>query len=202
MRLGMMRQWKVLGLLAAIGAAPLALAGDQGSKQMGKQVPEQVGSVGQLLTKLHYLNQAERQFGILARDSGHAEQVRQYGEMLIRDHENADRQVVALAEEQKLTLDTVPLANKPENKKPIDELNRLREEKDQDFDRAFLITMVKEHDKAIALVNDSLKQFQGTPVAELLQQLLPSLKHHRQRASDLLDQLRPAAARRGPPLER
>jgi putative membrane protein len=152
------------------------------------------------VSKVHSLNQAEVQFGHLAQSQGKSHEVQRYGDMLVKDHEQADRDLLKLAKDENIDLQEVKLAEKPVNRAPIDELNRLRERRGPGFDQAFLTTMVKEHEKAIGLVKGALHQFQGTKLAELLQQkALPTLEHHRDLARDLLKQHQPAAARRTPP---
>lgn len=198
MRLEISKQWRVLGLIAALGAVPMAFAEDQGAARQGAD--QQSGNaMASFVSKFHYLNQAEIQFGRLAQSEGKSQEVQQYGDMLVKDHQQTDNDLLKLAKDEKIALDTVKLDNRPENRKPIDELNRLREKRAQNFDQAFLTTMVKEHEKAIGEVRGALGQFQGTKVGELLQKTLPVLEHHRDQAQQLLKQHRqPAAARRGP----
>lgn len=198
MRLEIAKHWKLLGLVAMLGAAPMAFAENQGAAR--QDANQQSGNaMASFVSKFHYLNQAEIQFGRLAQSEGKSQEVQQYGDLLVNDHQQTDNDLLKLAKDEKIALDTVKLDHKPENRKPIDELNRLREKRGQDFDQAFLTTMVKEHEKAIGEVKGALGQFQGTKLGELLQKTLPGLEHHRDQARDLLKQHRqPAAARRGP----
>lgn len=212
MRRELSKHWKVLGLVAAFGAAPMAFAGHPGAHPEGKgeaavhkdadrQVVGQKGdpqAMVHFVSKLHYANQAEIQFGHLAQEQGKSQEVKQYGDMLVKDHQQADDELLQLAKDEKIDLEPVKLAAKPENRKPIDELNRLREKQGAAFDQAFLTAMVKEHEKALGLLHGGLKQFQGTKLGDLVQKVVPTIEHHRDQARDLLKQNKPAAARRAP----
>ncbi|MGH7529963.1 MAG: DUF4142 domain-containing protein [Gemmatimonadales bacterium] len=57
-----------------------------------------------LVLKLHRGHQMEIRAGQLAQQNGRSEQVKEFGEQLVRDHENANREVTKVAEELNIAL--------------------------------------------------------------------------------------------------
>lgn len=64
------------------------------------------GTDTQLLTDLHVVNQMEIQMGQLAKSNGSSKKVKDCGDMLIKDHTKADKQVMDLAKTMKVDLGT------------------------------------------------------------------------------------------------
>src|SRR5688500_5032457 len=70
----------------------------------GEARADQAQKAHDLLSDLHHANQMEIQMGKMAKEKGTSEQVRQYGDRLIQDHELADQKVQDLARKDGVTL--------------------------------------------------------------------------------------------------
>ena len=114
---------------------------------------------------------AEVKLGELAQQKGQSEGVREFGEMLVEDHSKAMKQTAELAKEMNVIPPAQPTA---EQTQKHDALARLS---GAEFDRQFAAEMVKGHQQEIAKYQ---KQAQAgdSEVAELAEELLPTLEQH------------------------
>lgn len=144
------------------------------------------------LAKLHHDNEMEIQMGKLAKKNGQAKQVKAFGDMLIRDHSLADKQVVALAKKQKLDL-TLPApkdeAEQADLQAKMDAMKRLETVTGDEFDREFAKMMVEDHRKAVAMLEGTLTSTQNEKVRTLIQKVLPVIKEHLRVAEGINDKV-------------
>lgn len=124
-------------------------------------------------------NMAEVELGKLAQQKAKADQVKQFGQMMVHDHSSAEDQLKSLAASQQVSLPTQLDAKHKNAKASISKLTG------QEFDRAYMTLMVQEHTEdvkkferqASTAHNQSVKQFATTTV--------PTLKDHLKEAKDL-----------------
>src|SRR5262249_51270099 len=124
-------------------------------------------------------NQQEMEMGMLAQANGGSKAVKDYGRVLEKDHQKADRQLLDMAREQHLQLQMPPAA---ENKE-VDQLKQIRGD---EFDKQFLTMMVEGHTKKIDELQKDLTEVNNPQLKSMIQQMLPALKHHRDEAQKLL----------------
>ncbi len=152
-----------------------------GDVKAAKQADEASAKDIECLAKLHHDNEMEIQMGKLARQNGQSKQVKQYGELLIKDHALADKQIMALAKKKNIDL-TMPAPKTEEERaemqSAMDEMKRLETLKGEEFDREFAKMMVKDHQKAVDLIEGTLTQTQDAKVSSVLAKILPVLKEH------------------------
>jgi len=133
------------------------------------------------LAKLHHDDQMEIEMGNLAKKNGQSKQVKNFGAMLIKDHSLADKQITQLAKTKNLDL-TMPEpkddAERAEHQAKMDSMKRLETLKGDEFDREFAKMMVEDHQKAVTMVEATLKQTQDAKIQSTLSKLLPVLKEH------------------------
>ena len=114
---------------------------------------------------------AEVKLGELAQQRGESEAVREFGEMLIKDHSSAMKKTAELAKD----LDVIPPAQPTaEQTQKHDALARLS---GAEFDREFAAEMVKGHQEEIAKYEKQAASG-DSKVAELAEDLLPTLQEH------------------------
>ncbi|HEY2902259.1 MAG TPA: DUF4142 domain-containing protein [Polyangia bacterium] len=146
--------------------------------------------------KLHRLNMMEIQAGKAEQASGQSPRVKTFAAHMVRDHQAADRQLAAYAKKHKITLrgsEFGPSPNDDNNASGDDaadlqaraDLKELKTHKGRDMDQAFLTAMITGHDNAITMVRESRAATTDSELASLLDQLLPSLQHHRDMAATL-----------------
>ena len=129
-----------------------------------------------LLNQLHTVNMTEIAAGKLAAQNTTNPAITEFGTHLIQDHTAADRELVKLSKARGVTL----------TKPRTSELDTLRSLKGTQFDRAFVNTMLRDHQRTIALIEGSLEGNVQTPdVRKFLERTLTTLKLHRERAEQL-----------------
>jgi putative membrane protein len=121
---------------------------------------------------------AEVKLGELAKMKGQSEGVRDFGDMLADDHSKALKKTTDLAKDMNVTPPTQPSA---EQTQKYDALARLS---GAEFDRQFAAEMVKGHQEEIAKYEAQAKSG-DSKVADLAEDLVPTLKHHLETAQKL-----------------
>jgi len=126
-----------------------------------------------VLNNLHATNQAEIHMGAVAREKGSTDEVRDYGKTLIRDHEDNDRKVIALAAKDGITLKST----KPG---PMDkmEMKHLKSLTGSDFDKAFAKKMIDGHKAKIGEMESAQASALPDDVRDLVANTLPVLHKH------------------------
>lgn len=163
-------------------------------EHMGFMVPADERA---MLERLHHVNQMEIQLGRLAQQNGQSQDVKSYGEMLVRDHTTADQQLMSYAQQKGFKLSTPKPLNDVERRAMAAEraaLEKFQVLKAQPFDASFLAHMVGDHDMALGKVMAAQQNLTSGEVTPLLQQHAQSIIRHRQQAYTLLGRIGPGAA--------
>lgn len=198
------KKWILICGLAGVLPAAAALAVDNTAPITATApIAPAKGTVGDpswTVFKLHHINEMEIKAGKLEQQQGESSRVKSFGAQLVRDHQAADRQVMAYARKHKLEV-SGPAVGQAENKENTTgaesademamqaEMKRLESLKGAELDRAFLTSMVSGHDKAIDFVRSARGATSDRDLASLLDQLLPSLQKHRDTAATLSSSL-------------
>ncbi len=142
----------------------------------------------QILAHQHHVNQMEIDMGKLAQQKGTAA-VKTYGQMLVKDHQQADKDAMALAKRHgsamipKETLATD--AEKQEDKDTMTQAAHLKTLKGADFDKDFLTMMVAGHEKELAKIDVAMGQATDSDLKDALSNIKPVLQRHADQARDL-----------------
>jgi putative membrane protein len=123
-------------------------------------------------------NLAEVQMGELAQKNGASQDVKDYGQMLVTDHQQANTKATEVANALKVTPPTEPNA---EQKSTYDRLSKLN---GAAFDKAFARDMVSDHKKDIAEFRKEAKS-KNTTIASFASDTLPTLEKHLKSAQAL-----------------
>lgn len=149
------------------------------------------------LERVHHINQHEIAAGKLAQQNSDNQDVKSFGDMLVKDHTAADQQIMAYAQKKGLKL---------AEPKPMDEVERkamtaekadtekLQLLKGTPFDSCFLAAMVGGHDSALGMLMAAQQGITDTGLSPMLQQISQSVTKHRQQAYTLLGHIGPGAA--------
>ena len=124
------------------------------------------------LTKAIKGDNSESRLGALAARMGHSAEVREFGAMLVRDHDKARRQAVPVAERRRVP---VPTAVAQEARAEYVKLQGMR---GAAFDREFGRYMVEDHRKDIADFEKEAASRDPADVRALARQTLPALRRH------------------------
>lgn len=132
----------------------------------------------ELLSFIHTTNQFEIEMGKLAQQKGVSKDVKQFGDRLVRDHNDTDKKVMALARENNLTVQALPPT--PDQKQMRERLQGLSGE---EFDKAFMTAMADAHTKAIQTIEQSVQSLGKSEVTDFARKLVPVLDQHRDMTS-------------------
>jgi putative membrane protein len=117
--------------------------------------------------------------GKLAQTQGKSEDVKKFGERMVRDHGKAAEALKAAAQAAGVG---VPVAMLDEHQK---EVTRLKGLSGAEFDKTFAEHMVKDHEKAIALFEKASKHAENPKIKEFATKTLPTLREHLAEAKKL-----------------
>jgi putative membrane protein len=115
---------------------------------------------------------AEVELGKLATEKAGSDQVKQFGERMVNDHSKANDQLKQVAETQGITLPTEP---SPMQRAEKERLSKLSGEQ---FDKAYMAEMLKDHKKDISEFRTESKSGQDPAVKDFATQTLPTLESH------------------------
>ncbi|WP_224249284.1 DUF4142 domain-containing protein [Hyalangium gracile] len=166
-------------------------------EHMGFKVPADEKA---MLERLHHVNQHEIQVGKLAQQNGQSQDVKSYGDMLVRDHTTSDQQIMAYAQQKGLKLGTPKPMDDVERKSMAAQkanLEKLQALKGAPFDSCFLSNMVGEHDEVIGKLMASRQGTVDPSLTPIVQQLTQFVTQHRQQAHSLLSRVGPGATTTG-----
>ena len=174
-----------------LGTGPM-----DGPDQMGDMDHDEMmnnATPQRMLQRLHLSNVHEIWMAKQAEQNG-SDRIKSYARTLVRDHQDADLKVQAVAKKKNITLsDTL---KNPEMQKHMQlTKDRFSSLKGTEFDRAYTNRMSMEHKKVFSMAQNWRKNCSDQDVCSLIDTLLPTLQQHAQMA----DQLKtPAAQGRTP----
>jgi putative membrane protein len=141
-----------------------------------------------VLAHVHHVDQMEIDAGKLAQKKGTTQAVKSYGQMLVKDHGQNDRDIIAFAKKRGQTIPSEKVqtdADKKDAKDAMEAMDRLKNMKGADFDREFLRMMADGHDKELAKIDTAVGQVNDTDLATMLKDMKPVLQKHADQARDL-----------------
>jgi uncharacterized protein (DUF305 family) len=169
----------------ALADAPVAQKPTTPAPAQAKLADEDV----KLVAHVHHVNMMEIDMGKLAKAKGTAG-VKKYGEMLVKDHTDGDKDLVAFAKSKgiaKIPADVPPTeAEKKEHQEMMAKMKALKTVKNgAEFDRQFLAMMQADHDKEIAKLDAALPGIKDADLAIKMKDLRPVLQRHSDTAREL-----------------
>jgi putative membrane protein len=139
----------------------------------------------EFIRQAHLGNMAEVALSRLALDQrrGASPEVRQYAQMMIQEHPQADARLLQLAQRKGVTI--------PQNQALDAEHQQISERLAQlsgrNFDRAYMRAMLTDHFRTVRLFQQQAQRGQDPDVRAFATQLLPSLQQHLQMARAMAD---------------
>jgi putative membrane protein len=115
---------------------------------------------------------AEVQLGELGKQKAMSQRVKNFSDMMMRDHTVANDKVKSLAGQKNVTL---PTSVSDENQKKMDRLNK---KTGKDFDRDYMDVMVKDHETTINMFESAMKNTKDPDVNSFADKTLPTLRMH------------------------
>ena len=183
----------MLALVAALVLPSLALADDyKKSDPVTKTDPKAATKLAEedvkLIAHIHHVNLMEIDMGKSAAAKGSAS-VRKYAQMLMKDHRDGDKDLIAFAKKKGLAV--IPAdapateADKKEMADMMVKMTELKKLKGAEFDRQFLIMMVDGHDKEIVKLDAAMPNIKDADLAAKMRDKRVVLQRHADSAREL-----------------
>jgi putative membrane protein len=115
---------------------------------------------------------AEVELGKLAASKGSSENVRSFGKQMVTDHTKANEKLKTIAMQKKVTLPAQP---DPEARAVQQKLQGLT---GAAFDKAYIDSQVKDHDKTLALLENEIASGKDSDAKAWATETLPVVKQH------------------------
>ena len=142
----------------------------------------------QVLAHFHMANLHEIEMGRLAMRRSTAAAIKDYGKMLVTDHQKNDRELMAIAKKHGQMIpkeSSLSDQDKSDMKDEKDAVKKIQAMKGADFDREFLQMTVQDHEKDLARVDTAIGEVQADDLKTALQDMKPVLQRHADKARDL-----------------
>jgi len=136
----------------------------------------------QFVLKASAAGLAEVKFAQLALKRAQGDEVKKFAQHMIKDHTKANDKLKTIAESEKYALSTTM---DPKHQELYQKLTGLT---GADFDREYLLTQVKDHEKAVALFEQESQNGQNKKMKEFAVKTLPTLREHLELVRKLNDE--------------
>ncbi|MDX5480870.1 MAG: DUF4142 domain-containing protein [Hymenobacteraceae bacterium] len=145
----------------------------------GTAMEDRMVDQSEFMTKAASNSMLEVEAGRLAQERGQMQEVKDYGQMMVTDHTNANDQLRQLAQQKNITL---PDSMGQDHR---DQLQNLRDKTGQEFDQQYMDLMVSSHEDAVSMFEDAANNMQDPDVKNFASTTLPKLREHLDRARQL-----------------
>ncbi|MBY0228907.1 MAG: DUF4142 domain-containing protein [Gemmataceae bacterium] len=135
------------------------------------------------VAKAFCCNETEIKLGKLAADKAENSEVKAFAEMMVRDHTKAQEELKKVCKEAKLEC---PTEQTKEGKECCDKLEKT--EKGKEFDKAYMQTQIKLHDKAVKTLEQASKEGPEA-VREFAKKMLPTVQDHQKKAKEIASKI-------------
>lgn len=173
---------KALALAASllVAAWPLSALSQQDAKKSQQKTQKTLSKEDrQRFQRLARDNMAEIELGKLAQQKAASPDVKKFGEHMVEDHGELLEEQKKLAEKKNVKMPQGPNKEQQQAKKKLEGLSG------EKFDQAYMQQMVKDHEKALKLVQDTAKNARDPQLKQMAQKAAPDIKEHLQAARDL-----------------
>jgi putative membrane protein len=129
-------------------------------------------STSDFMVKVADVGMTEVKLGGIAQDKATSKRVKDFGEMMTKDHTKAGDELKDLGRQKNVTL---PSAIGDDHQKKIDDLNK---KTGKDFDRAYIDAMVDGHQSAVSDFEKASKNTKDPDIKAWVDKTLPTLQMH------------------------
>jgi len=119
---------------------------------------------------------AEVEFGQLATQKATSDQVKQFGQRMVDDHSKANDELKQIANQKGMATPTKLSSKDAATKARLEKLSG------QQFDHAYMQTMVRDHTKDVAEFRTESKTAKDPDLKNFVRQTLPTLEEHLKQA--------------------
>ena len=167
-------------LIASLTLLPVAMIGQTNSMSAGSSNGSSMSaSDKKFVREAAQGGMAEVELGKLATEKASSPEVKKFGQRMVDDHSKANDQLKEVASSQGITL--------PNKLSPKDEMTKERLSKlsGEQFDKAYMSDMVKDHTQDVADFERESSSGRDSEVKNFAAQTLPTLKDHLRQAKEI-----------------
>jgi len=133
------------------------------------------------------MGQAEIELGQLAQERGMHADVKEFGAMMVRDHQAASEELKPIAAKVNTTTAQAPARNdKNDHQEQLEELSKLS---GRDFDRKYIAEMIDDHQDGIEDLEGKAEKAASPDVKAWATKTLPKMREHLERAKAIKETL-------------
>ena len=181
-----------------VGAAPGLVLASEAGLVGGEPVPKErrqnesgansrrVDRAEDMIALLHEGNRMEIEGAKLALDKGQAERVKNYALLLTKEHQRCDKQLMDYADQKQFDRRSLEDEKQEASDGPME---RLRVRQPQNFDRAFILAMVREHGRMIDALTSTMQESRDADLRRLLAGQLPVFERLKKAGEAILARL-------------
>lgn len=178
------------GTAAAQIGNPAGMGVDTRMSKPGVPAPHQTNNQDRLFARLAAAGGlAEVELGKMAGEKAKADAVKEFADMMVRDHTDANTKLKDLADAAKIPL---PTELDPDHQLVRDRLNKLT---DEAFDAGYIKAQIVDHQKTAQLLAWELSFGEDAEMQRLAAAILPVVLDHLRRAQEINAMLTGAAVR-------
>jgi putative membrane protein len=133
----------------------------------------------QLLNHIHHINQKEIQLSKMALDKSKSQQIKDYAQHMIDDHQKADKKLEALAKNQNIELESFQPAGYEKATQAM-----LKELSGAQFDQAFVDLMKSGHKMAANELQLAQSEAKNPQIKSYIESILPTVREHQKMAAN------------------
>ncbi len=147
------------------------------------EMEDQIEEMSEFMTKAASGGMMEVELGKLAQQNAQMQEVKDFGTMMVTDHENVNNELKALAAKNNIVL---PDSMSDDH---MEHINKLRDMKGLEFDKAYMSLMVEDHEEDIDLFESASNDndLANTEVKAFADKTLQALRQHHERAKQVKD---------------
>ena len=142
----------------------------------------------QVMAHYHEVNKMEIDINKVAAKKATSQGAKDYANMLVKDHTENDKALMALAKKTKQTIPTEKPASDVEKQEKAEDKKmaaKLKTMKGADFESQFLQMMVAGHEKELGKIDANIAKVENAELADALKATKPVLQHHADEAKKL-----------------
>jgi putative membrane protein len=136
---------------------------------------------------------AEVELGKLAAEKGSSQEVKDFGQRMVDDHSKANDQLKQLASQKHVELPQQPSSKHEATKAKLEKLSG------EDFDKAYVAEMLKDHKQDVAEFKRESKSAHDDDLRSFASQTLPTLQEHLKQVQNLASAHHAEASSTRPP---
>jgi putative membrane protein len=176
---------KLLIAVLTAGALALPLAGlAQKKGNLSQEDQKRFAAMAQA-------NMAEVAAGKVAQEKARSDDVKKFGQHMVEDHGKMLDEMKQMGEKKGARLPASP------DKEQQAAMKKLEAMSGDNFDRAFMEQMVKDHQKALKLAQDTAKNAKDGELKQAAQKATPEIRKHLRMAQDLSKQAAAGGSKSG-----